>query len=543
MRRIKAVLFDFDGTLTIPGHLDFHTIREEIGCPKEISVLDYINSLSDAEAKIQAWEILHRHELIGAGKARVNMGVRELLDFLKDRKVPMGIVTRNSRISFETALKNFPWPWEQYFDLVLTRDDDVPVKPSPEPVFHAADFFGVLPEEITIVGDYIHDIESGKASGAITVFYDNGITSIHQPTEADFTIYAIADLKEVLLPFLPFRQGKIPNEMLKNLLPEISLPDPEIIVEAGVGEDAAVINPPEGEYLVIASDPITFTTGDPGWYSVIVNANDIAVTGAVPRWLQTTILLPPGTTMNEVRELFRSISKSCKEAEIIPTGGHTEITDAVTRPVISGTIIGSVKKGKLIQKKNMREGDILFISKQIALEGTAILATVMRKELEDLGVAAGTLNRAVKFSQEISILPEARAIIKIPGISAMHDVTEGGIATAVRELAIAGGNCITVNIDSLPVHPVTVEICGALGIDPLGLIGSGALLFCCAPGISLKVQSAAEKEGIEITEIGLVGTPGTAAYARKRGKEVEMPCFETDELARFIECREDCIRS
>ena len=533
MKRIKAVLFDFDGTLTIPGHLDFHTIREEIGCPKEISVLDYINSLTDADAKIRAWEILHRHELIGAEKARVNMGVRELLEFLKDRRVPMGIVTRNSRISFETAMKNFPWPWGQYFDLVLTRDDDVPVKPSPEPVFHAADFFGILPEEITIVGDYIHDIESGKAAGAITVFYDNGITKVRKPTGADFTISSIADLKEVLLPFLPLRQGKIPNEILKNLLPEVSLPDPEIIVGAGVGEDAAVINPPEGEYLVIASDPITFTTGDPGWYSVIVNANDIAVTGAVPRWLQTTILLPPGTTIDDVRELFRSISKSCKEAEIIPTGGHTEITDAVTRPVISGTIIGSVKKGKLIQKKNMREGDIIFFTKGIAVEGTAILATEFRDQLKNNGISDEAITHGAAFLNRISILPEALAASQIPGVTAMHDVTEGGVSTAIRELSEAGGHLLTINLDALPIYPETREFCRVSGINPLGLIGSGSLLICCKPEYTDKLAERVRKVGVEIVSIGTVADPGTGVRGYQGNEECDFPEFAVDELTKF----------
>lgn len=333
---------------------------------------------------------------------------------------------------------------------------------------------------------------------------------------------------------LPLAAGKLPNAWLAEFLHEFRFEDPSLLINPGVGEDIAAVDVRGEEVLILKSDPITFATDAIGQYAVLVNANDIATAGADPRWLLATLLFPPGTTPADIRGVLADLSSFCRRWGVTLCGGHTEITDAVSRPVVCGMMAGRVRRRKLVDKRLMRPGDVLFMTKAAGIEGTAILAREFAARLKRLGISAALLARARSFLRHIPILPEARAAAACPGVSAMHDVTEGGVATAVAELAAAGGCTLEVDLAHIPVRPETRRLCRLLGLDPLGLIGSGSLLIACRPRHAPRLERTIREAGIEITRIGEVGRKGGGVRGMRRGRPVPWPRFEVDEIARLF---------
>lgn len=328
--------------------------------------------------------------------------------------------------------------------------------------------------------------------------------------------------------------GKLPADLLAKWLGKRQEGPVEngIVIGPGTGEDTAVIDPSgEHDLLVVTSDPITFTTIDMGEYAVMVSANDIATSGGVPHWFFATVLLPPGIESTEAETLLDEISTACGKRGITLSGGHTEITDAVTRPVISGTLVGTVSRKHVVDKRLMSPGDVVFVTKQVAIEGTLILATGYADRLGESGFSMSELEIAAKLKEKIDVRNEAQIAVNNGGVTAMHDVTEGGIATALSELGVFGR--LQIDLDAIPILPVCRRMCNALSIDPLGLIGSGSLLIACEKPRIDALQKSLNNGGITWTVIGEVvaGAPGVEWH--RSGSSVLAPTFEVDEIARI----------
>src|SRR5512139_1257066 len=146
----------------------------------------------------------------------------------------------------------------------------------------------------------------------------------------------------------PFPLGKLPADMLARLLAQVRPVDPRVLVGPGIGLDAAVID--MGDRLLVAkSDPITFATDSIGWYAVQVNANDIATTGAAPRWFLATILLPASRADEALaQEILGQIHRACTNIGVRLVGEHTEITYELDRPIVVGTMLGEVTHERLV---------------------------------------------------------------------------------------------------------------------------------------------------------------------------------------------------
>jgi hydrogenase maturation factor len=222
-------------------------------------------------------------------------------------------------------------------------------------------------------------------------------------------------------------------------------------------------------------------------------------------------------------------------------GGHTEITAAVTRPVVSGQMVGVIRE-TLIDKRRMAPGDSVLVTKRAAVEGTAIMARELAARLREAGISDDLIERCRGFLHDpgITVLSEAKAALEAGGITAMHDVTEGGLATALHEFSVAGGRGLRVALDRIPVYPETDALCRALRADPLGLIGSGSLLITCAAGSRDAVVGAVRSRGVEIAPIGAVidEPPGVQAYDSRSDTPAEWPRFAVDEIARLLEGEE-----
>ena len=533
-RYIRAVLFDFDGTLTRPDSLDLSQIKQTIGCPQNEYVLEYIRKIPDSAEREKAVAELNRFEMQAAREARPNAGAEDLIQYLRTKEMRLGILTRNSTASTQRALRNFKRTSAGDFDLIITRDEPIEPKPSGDGVRMAAKRLNVPVSEVLLVGDYILDIEAGTRAGAVTVLLNNPKLPVPPDTPCNFRIEHLREVKGIVRMGQPLPSGKLPNDLLHQFLHQFGFEDPSVLIKPGVGEDTAAVDIEHDEVLVLKSDPITFATDAIGSYAVLVNANDIATAGAAPRWFLSTLMFPVGTSAFIVERAMAELSRVCRQWGITLCGGHTEITDAVSRPVVTGMMAGTIARSRLIRKQNIKTGDRILLTKGVAVEGTAIIAREFGQRLKQLGVSESDITRCRGFLDHISVLKEAGIAGSVKGVSAMHDVTEGGLATALEELSIAGGHRIRIAIEQIPIYRETATICGMLRLDPLGLIGSGSLIICCRPYSSEGLQQKLADVGISVAVIGEVRDAGQGVEAVRNRQPTAWPTFEADEITRLF---------
>ena len=336
------------------------------------------------------------------------------------------------------------------------------------------------------------------------------------------------------MPALPV--GKLPPQLLQRLLNAHVANDPRVVVGPQVGEDAAVLDIGD-RYLVATADPVTFATEELGWYALHVNANDLAVRGARPLWFLATVLLPDGgTTELGVERLFTELREACAELGVALVGGHTEVTAGLPRPIVSGCMLGEVEKDRLVTTGGARPGDVLLLTKGVPLEGAAIIARERAAEAERRGVSSDVLKRARDFLRNpgISVVPEARAACGAARVHAMHDPTEGGVATACWELAQAADVGLHVDRERIPVLREGRVLCEAFGLDPLGTIASGSLLLAVDPADAADVTAACRAAGIDCAQIGRVTEASQGVSLATGGHARPMPTFPQDQITRIF---------
>jgi len=329
--------------------------------------------------------------------------------------------------------------------------------------------------------------------------------------------------------------GKLPADLLGKLLSTASTTDPRVLLGPRVGADAAVIDM-GNTVLVAKSDPVTFAADRIGWYAVQVNANDISCLGATPKWFLATVLLPEGAAPELAEEIFSEITEACAELGVALVGGHTEITYGLTRPIVSGHMLGEAKKADVVWPGGARPGDALLLTQGLAIEGTALLAREAPNALRDGGMSDADVAAAASLleSPGISVVHAAQTACSVATVHAMHDPTEGGIATGLAELASAAEVGLEVSADALHVLSETHAVCRALGLDPLGLLASGALLMAVAPDEVEVVQTALSQEDVPSQVIGSVTEASEGLRLRNDNGLVALPTFARDELARFM---------
>lgn len=324
-------------------------------------------------------------------------------------------------------------------------------------------------------------------------------------------------------------KGKLPAELLARLLDDDGEPPPpDVLVGPGVGEDACALRVEAG-VLVAASDPITLTGADLGRIAVTINANDIAVTGVRPRWFLATVLLPAGTTEADVERLFDDMRAALSGLGAVLVGGHTEVTDVVSAPVVAGHMLGPAPAGRVVRTSGVRPGDAIVQVGPVPVEGAAVLAIELGAGLASLSRASLEAAAAALEDPGISIVEPALAAAEL-GATAMHDPTEGGLAAALWELARAAGVALRVGRERIAWFGPGLDVCRAAGADPWATLASGALLAAFPEPAAAAAVERLTALGHDAVVIGRA-EPGEGV---RDGDGHPLPWPDRDEVARLL---------
>ncbi len=320
------------------------------------------------------------------------------------------------------------------------------------------------------------------------------------------------------------KEGKLPSELLESLVFEhIGVRNEAVILRPEIGEDCAAID--FGKYAcVLSTDPITGASKGAGALAVHISCNDVASSGVAPLALMITIMAPVSASEEDIGRVMKEAGDAAAALGVEIIGGHTEVTSAVNRIIISTTALGKVEKERVVKTSGAKAGDDLVMTKWAGLEGTAILSADREPELQDK-LTKEEMETAQGFSDHISVVREG-VLAGDFGVNSMHDVTEGGVFGAAWEVAESSGIGVELEVDKIPVHPVTNKICRHYGINPYKLISSGCMLISCRKGDEL--VSKLSDAGIPAAVIGKMIEKGKY-FVGKNGRE-ELPPPETDEL-------------
>lgn len=320
--------------------------------------------------------------------------------------------------------------------------------------------------------------------------------------------------------------GKLPESVLiRSVLKQVRHRRDEVLVGPAVGQDCAAFAVAEDEAIVMSSDPITGTTKDIGSLSVYITTNDLAAAGAEPIGVMLTVLLPEEVQEPEIKKMMADVEATCDLLNIEVLGGHTEITDAVVKPVLSVTGVGKMKRTQVTTLEDIQPGQDLVVTKWIGLEATTIIAKEKEEELQKV-FSPKLIGTAKEFDQYLSVIPESKIAVA-HGVSAMHDITEGGIFGALWEMTSGAGLGVEVDLKKIPIRQETVEICEHFDVNPYLIMSSGSMLIAVSDGAGLVEKL--EKAGIHGTVIGRTNSSNDRII--RNGEDVRyLDKPQTDEL-------------
>lgn len=328
------------------------------------------------------------------------------------------------------------------------------------------------------------------------------------------------------------KTGKLDSRLLERIVfDNIKLRRDEVITRPGIGEDCAVLD--YGDYeCVMSTDPITAAIDEIGRLSVHISCNDIASNGVEPVGIMLAVLLPEGTTEEQIDTMMKQAGQASEELNVEIIGGHTEITPVVKQPVIISTAVGRGPKNGSQSAENMKPGDYIMITKKAGMEGTGVIASDMEDELKGF-LTQDEIDEAKAMLDSVSVVPEGVIAGKI-GTHGMHDVTEGGILGAVWEMCDISGLGAEVWADDIPVAEVTRKICDHFDVDVLRLISSGAMVICVPEDKKEQMEKAMEDAGVPSTYIGRVREAEYGVRMTRNGADSEVDPPYSDEIYRVV---------
>ena len=332
------------------------------------------------------------------------------------------------------------------------------------------------------------------------------------------------------------RVGKVPYSTLRRILSLCSTVErKEVIIGPSLGEDAAVIRIDDTNYiLVVHTDPITEAFSRLGWLSINVAANDIAVTGARPSWFTVTILMPSGSTDEDIVSLAKEVFEAAHGLGGVVVGGHTEVSPGISKPILVTTAMGITKLEYFVKTGGAKPGSLVFQVKPAALEGTAIIAHDFHGKLVSMGVSESVINQAREFINEISVVKPAITLAEKGIVESMHDPTEGGLIGGLIELARASHVSLNIDDSNIIVRKETEIISNALGIDWMKLVSSGAIIGTIKPEYIDDFLNVMQKLGLEFSIIGeVLRYSGFDVFLKRENKFYKG--YVRDEISRLFD--------
>ena len=319
--------------------------------------------------------------------------------------------------------------------------------------------------------------------------------------------------------------GKLTNEELnKHIFKHINIRRSENLVTSAIGIDTSVMD--IGDKLVVSStDPITGASKSIGSLAINISCNDIATQGAEPIGVLLSVLIPPKTTLEEIENIVKEAEKECKKLNLDIVGGHTEVTDAVNKVIITSTVIGTLDRNTLLSRKEVEIGDIVAVSKHIAIEGTLILYEE-NEEVKNI-LTEDEISEIESYREKLSVLKEGIEASNF-NVKLMHDITEGGIYGALLECAKQIGKNIEIDINKIPISKTTQKICDFYSINPYKLISSGSMIFIFDPENFQKFWGKINSV-IKIEKVGEIKN-GENLTLIQNGKRVTITEVDKDEL-------------
>ena len=306
----------------------------------------------------------------------------------------------------------------------------------------------------------------------------------------------------------------------KLILSRLGKKDSSVFIGPQHGVDAAVIDLPGGDVMVVAEDP---TFGMPvimpyfGWAIVHICASDVAVLGVKPRYMTICLMFPPKTTEEVVDAVWKQVDEECKKLDIAIIGGHTGIYPGMAFPLNGGcTVMGIGKKSQLTPASNARVGDRVLMTKGPAIEAVGLLACQAEASLKSK-LGAVTVEKAMKYLLQMTVVEDA--LTAAPLSHAMHDATEGGLLNGVYEIAAASGTGVTIYEDKIVIPDEIAAVCRSFNIDPLISISEGTLVITAAPASSAKIIKELKTKNINAWDIGEI-TKGERLFIKRGGDKV-----------------------
>ncbi|MBC2582724.1 AIR synthase family protein [Clostridium sp. DJ247] len=298
----------------------------------------------------------------------------------------------------------------------------------------------------------------------------------------------------------------------------------DVRIRGGIGEDCSIVG--FGEYdCVLSTDPITGAAVNCGRLAVHINCNDVASCGVKPLGILVTILAPENSTIEDIKNVMNEIADEAEKLNVEILGGHTEVTRAVNKMVVSCTVIGKGEKGKAVATSGAKQGDDIVVTKNLCIEGTNIIVNDYINSVKEI-LTGDEIKEAINYGDYLSVVKEG-AIAGEFGVNSMHDITEGGVLGALWEVAKASNTGFKVHEEKMPISDITRKICNKYSIDPLKLISSGSMLITTENGEGL--IKILQKEGIKATIIGKI-IKGNGILIDSAGLEIKVNPPERDEL-------------
>lgn len=324
--------------------------------------------------------------------------------------------------------------------------------------------------------------------------------------------------------------GKLKTDLLeKYIFNNLNSNRDEVRVRSGIGLDCAVLDF-GGDLIVTSTDPITGASKNIGSLAINVSVNDVSCQCADPVGVLMTVLIPPSATIDELKEIIEDANATAKKLNVDIIGGHTEVTEAVNKILISTTVLGRVNREVMPDIKKVKAGDVVAVSKNVAIEGTSIIANE-RDDIEEV-LNDEEIKFAKSLSENISVLKESKLALK-HGVKHMHDITEGGLYGALWETGAAISYGIRANYNDVPILDITKKIAEFYSIDPMKLISSGSMLMIFDKDEFEDFKSDAEKNGIKVTKIGEV-TKEEVIEVFKNDDVIRLSDPDSDELYKVI---------